>query len=272
MSAPTASASASNITPRYPLARWDEIAHHWKGNDGRRAVVIHIAQGGFQGSIEHMRNNGKSSHFIVAKSGQVAQMVEIQDSAWANGLTYDRRKLVWICPHGKEVKPTWRSIRPGYNPNRETISIEHEGLSGQLAPAQQLEATIDLLCWLGQQYPELTPFVVGTTLIGHADLDPIDKKGCPGLGINLHDLASRANARLFGNWRAAWSARGVPLPADQENWSIPQTYRQHWQELGACIKAEEYIVPGLSIAVFERGLIYYVASTNTAFAVNGFAL
>lgn len=261
------------ITPQHPAADWDPIVgNFWTGNLGRRAVVIHIAQGGYKSSITHMRNNNKSSHFIVAKSGEFSQMVEIQDSAWANGLSFDQHRQAWICPHGKIVKPTWAALRAPNNPNRETISIEHEGMSGQPAPESQLATTVDLLVWLAAQYPELAPYVVGSTLIGHDDLDPLDKAGCPGTGISLHELARRANARIFGNWRAAWSAKGVPLPADQENWAIPQCYRLHYAALGACIKAETYLVPGLSIAVFEHGLIYYVASKNIAYVANGFTL
>lgn len=262
----------TSITPRYPAADWDEITNFWPGNAGRRAVAIHIAAGGYKSSITHMRNNGKSAHFITAFSGEVSQMVEIQDSAWANGLSFDDRRMVWVCPHGKVVKPTWRLISTAHNPNKQTISIEHEGMSGQKAPQAQLDATIDLLVWLGTQYPELTPYVVGSTLIGHCDLDPRDKSGCPGTGISLPYLAREANARLSGNWRGAWAAKGVQLPAAQENWAIPALYRQHYAALGACLRAEDYLVPGFSVAIFERGFIYYVQSKNTAYVVNGFAL
>ena len=262
-----------SITPRYPIAHWDAIEKNfWEDNKGRKAAVIHIAQGGYKESIRYMQANGKSSHFIVALSGDVSQMVEIQNSAWANGLSFDQRRQAWICPHGKVVQPTWAAISRGVNPNLQTISIEHEGFSGHTAPPTQLAATVDLLVWLAAQYPELAPYIPGSTLIGHFHLDPLDKAGCPGPGFNLAELARQANARIFDNWRATWAARGVPLPDDQENWAIPQLYRQHATALGACIKGEQYLVPGLSIAVFEHGLIYYVQRSNTAYVCNGFDL
>lgn len=262
---------------RHPTATWVGTPNHWDGCLSRRAVVIHIAQGGFTSSIDWMRKNGTSSHFIVAKTGKIAQLVGINDSAWCNGLSYDDAGQRWICPHGHVVIPRWARLRElallrddDENPNRHTISIEHEGYSGNVPPQSQLDATVELLRWLGGQFPELLPWRVGETLIGHCDLDNVDKAGCPGPGFDLATLATRANSLMTPieqppGWQRAWTLRGVALPPDQVSWAIPQLYKFHYAQLGACVAAEQYLNPQFSIALFERGYIYYLPKTQRAY-------
>lgn len=50
----------------------------------QRGVVIHIAEGSYDGTIAWQRNPtaNVSSHFIVAADGRVAQMVDTNDRAW----------------------------------------------------------------------------------------------------------------------------------------------------------------------------------------------
>lgn len=256
---------------RYPGAVWRESPHFWVGHSGRRAVVIHIMQGGFSSSIAYMLEKGVSAHFAVSQLGAVAQLVNVTDSAWGNGLTWKPGRG-WQCPHKHMVQPTWERLEAPHNPNTQTISIEHEGMSGVPWPAMQIQATVDLLRWLGVQFPELLPYRVGSTLIGHFHIDPIDKAMCPGKGIDLETLASKANAPLGSPvvsnepWVAIWASRGNPLPVDQAGWAIPQLYKFHASELGGCLSPERYLVPGaVSVAVFERGLITYLAKTNKAY-------
>lgn len=251
----------------YSKAEWQGTANFWKGHRGRKAVVIHINQGAFQGSIDYMAANGVSSHFEVGAKGQVAQLVDVENSAWANGLSWDGRLRRWVCPHEHVVSPTWELLDPAdENPNWVTISLENEGFSGKPWPKAQTKANVDLLVWLGRRYPSLLPYRVGATLIGHFHLDPRDKAGCPGTGVDLAALAEAANAALGVDqlWLVQWAARGVTLPADQASWAIPQAYKARAAELGACVAAETYVHPGLSVAVFEHGLIYYVKAHNRA--------
>ena len=256
---------------RYPRAVWRESPHFWVGHSGRKAVVIHIAEGGFSSSIEYMRDNGKSAHFMVSLRGTVAQLVGVESSAWCNGLTWKPGRG-WLCPHDKIVQPSWELLEAPINPNVQTISIEHEGKTGQPWPAAQIAATVELLQWLAKRYPSLSPYRVGSTLIGHYHIDPKDKARCPGTGIDLQLLAERANAGPGGimpgsePWMRTWTQRGIPLPPDQVGWAIPQLYKFHSTELGGCLAPESYLVPGLiSVAVFERGLIYYLAKTGRAY-------
>jgi hypothetical protein len=218
-----------------------------------------------------MKAQGVSSHFIVSLRGTVAQLVGVNDSAFGNGLSWDDSKG-WICPHHHQVRPSWQLVHPPTNPNLQTISIEHEGKSGDPWPLVQSTATVELLQWLGRQFPSLLPYRVNYSLTGHASIDPVDKSFCPGSGIDLDTLAARANAGPGPiappppePWIAIWQQRGVPLPIEQAGWAIPQLYKFHASELGGLLKPEQYLAPGVSVAIFERGLIYYLAKTNQAY-------
>lgn len=205
-------------TGLYPVAQqqpgFKAGVHFLPGNDGRLAVALHIAQGGYQGSVSYLRSIGLSAHFIISEGGSVAQMVNTNDSAQAQGLRHVNtaadlagtgwawQGAGWYSPRGKLVRPTWALIRPGMNTNRTIISIEHAGYFNKPRPRVQLEASIALLRWLGSQYPTLLPYQPGTTLIGHRDLDTIDRANCPGPYFDFDAIAAAANSS-GGRYRVA---------------------------------------------------------------------
>lgn len=237
--------------------------HYTLGNAGRVAVCLHICEGPFQGSITHLRNSGLSAHFVISEAGTIAQLVDTDHSAWANGLRYTDGQWFSPEPRNKRVHPTWQRITPGVNPNLQTISIEHAGVHDKPRPAAQLAATVALLRWLAAQHPSLAPYVPAASLIGHGMLDTIDRVNCPGPFFDLAAIAAEANAPAE-TWQRAWARRGVAL--EQPTWAIPQLYKYHYLELGACVEAERYIAGGqLSVAYFERGSIYYLKATQRAY-------
>lgn len=74
------------------MAKWSDLAT-WRGptpnrNAGGqtevRGLVVHIAEGWFDGTIAWQRNPDAnvSSHFIVSREGEIAQMVDTADAAW----------------------------------------------------------------------------------------------------------------------------------------------------------------------------------------------
>lgn len=257
-------AAAIPASGRYPGAEQHPSDNFRPGNEGRKAVCVHIAQGGWLSSVRYMDQKGLSAHLVNSRTGKMAQMVSLDDSAFANGLSWDATPGQWICPHKKVVVPSWQLLEPGdKNPNWTTISIENEGWSGRPQPAAQRASLERALEYLAGRYPSLYPYVVGKTLIGHFHLDPTDKGFCPGAGIDLAGIAAAVNARLHSDqpevWMQAWAARGFPLDPQQIGWAIPQLYKWHFVELGACVRGEEYLVANeVSIAIFEQGLIYYV--------------
>ena len=58
-----------------------------------------------------------SSHFGVGKNGEIHQYVKLENTAWANGVVKN---------------PNWPLLQNGVNPNYYTVSIEHEGKSGEV--------------------------------------------------------------------------------------------------------------------------------------------
>ncbi|WFE20843.1 peptidoglycan recognition family protein [Solwaraspora sp. WMMD937] len=86
--------------------------------DAHHGIVVHIAAGYFEGTIAWQRNPASrvSSHFVVAKDGRIAQMVDTEIRAWTQ--------------------------RAG---NRTWLSIENEGFLPDRLTAPQLEANAQLL-------------------------------------------------------------------------------------------------------------------------------
>ena len=74
------------------MARWHDLAS-WRGpspniSEGKqtehRGLVVHIAEGWYEGTISWQKNPDAdvSSHFIVSRTGKIAQMVDTADAAW----------------------------------------------------------------------------------------------------------------------------------------------------------------------------------------------
>ena len=75
------------------MGHWSDLPNwEWRGptpNQGgamleQRGLVVHIAEGGYEGTISWCRNpeSNVSSHFIVSINGQIAQMVDTDVTAW----------------------------------------------------------------------------------------------------------------------------------------------------------------------------------------------
>jgi len=74
------------------MAVWTDLAQ-WRGPTPNRVpggmvevrgVVVHIADGFYEGTISHQLDPATevSSHFIVGRDGRIAQMVDTADKAW----------------------------------------------------------------------------------------------------------------------------------------------------------------------------------------------
>lgn len=139
-------------------------------------IVDHISAGSM-GSMDNWftssGNKVSSAHFGVSKNGEIHQYVPIERMAWANGLKQ------W-----EQQKATAEVVRnnPTLNPNKYTVSIEHEGTDGQLTEAQ-FAATV----WLHKHIQSEVKRLYGRDMlldsyhvIGHFQVDPKRKPNCPG--------------------------------------------------------------------------------------------
>ncbi len=131
------------------------------------AIVDHIMSGTLAGTDSWFTNPASkvSSHFGVGKSGEIHQYVNLGNPAWANGSVN---------------KPNWPLLIPGVNPNYYTVSIEHEGKSGEVMPEAQYCATLALHRWLIET---LAIPVTKDNIIGHYRIDSVNKSNCPGTGF-----------------------------------------------------------------------------------------
>jgi hypothetical protein len=60
---------------------------------------------------------------------------------------------------------------------------------------------------------------------------------------------------------AEWGPIGKPQ-GEQQGYGVPQEWLKNKAALGACRMPETFITPTVSVAVFERGLLYYLAATH----------
>lgn len=140
------------------------------------AIVNHIS-GGTMGSMDawftSSGNIVSSAHFGVSKTGEIHQYVDINNMAWANGLSV-ASIVKATAPLIKERVPT--------NPNKYTVSIEHEGTDGTLTEAQ-FAATVWLHKYISSEVQRLYGKPIDLDekhVIGHFQVDPVRKPYCPG--------------------------------------------------------------------------------------------
>jgi N-acetyl-anhydromuramyl-L-alanine amidase AmpD len=160
-----------------------------------QAIVLHIAEAGAASSLDWLTSlkSEVSCGFFITKTGTLYQLVSLHDSSWTNGLIWQNGR--WLTPKQRVVAPTWPGLIPGKNPNGYTISIEHEGQVGEPLTAAMQRSQSNLLVWLCKQlgWPQL---LAKYNLIGHNDINPLDKWFCPGNAFDLNLIAQRVNQAL----------------------------------------------------------------------------
>jgi N-acetyl-anhydromuramyl-L-alanine amidase AmpD len=154
-------------------------------------IVSHITEGSYAGAVSWLCNSKSqaSAHFVVSKKGEITQLVDIREAAWANGTSTDPNKNNY---YGKSSLKLVRDRKT--NANYYTISIEHEGFYkngyGALTP-KQLEASI----WLHKHIIEEVKKIYGIEIlldrnhiVGHYQIDPIRKPNCPGRAFQFDEI------------------------------------------------------------------------------------
>jgi hypothetical protein len=105
------------------MARWTDLAK-WRGpspnsTEGgqteHRGLVVHIAEGYFDGTISWQKNedSSTSSHFIVGRDGAIAQMVDTDDKAWtqkAGNSTWMSVECVGFTTGNRLHQPGWEKL------------------------------------------------------------------------------------------------------------------------------------------------------------------
>jgi N-acetylmuramoyl-L-alanine amidase len=143
------------------------------------AVVLHgTASKGIWPAINwHLNPQSQvSANFHISKKGIIYRLVNFEAGkrAWANGIVenYDH-SLDWLN----------KLVKAGKNPNRYTVSIEHEATTEEMLrrasmPDAQFNSSIDLVAYI------LTKTGLpanNQTVIGHNQISGVNKADCPGV-------------------------------------------------------------------------------------------
>lgn len=219
------------------MAKWGDLAE-WRGpteNQGgamteQRGVVLHIAEGSYEGTISWQKNPASdvSSHFIAAKDGRAAQMVDTGTTAWTQ----------------KAGNGKW-------------LSIENEGFVPDKLTDEQVEFAAQVLARAYREYG--VPLQVATSPsgrgLGHHSMgsssNPSTDWGhpaCPGSNIINQKSAIVARAKEIVEEedmptaseiaKAVWDRDQIPAPkppnADDDFETNPT-----WQADNALTRAVE---------------------------------
>jgi hypothetical protein len=186
------------MKPDYPEANWRPAAAE---NQGDRpsgttidCVVLHATAGSLTATLGWFANSasGVSAHYVVAKSGEVYQMVEEQKLAHHAGVSsYQGRTNFNVFSIGIEIV----NLNNGADPY----------------PPEQFEAMVDLVLYLVQKYNILRQWIVA-----HADVSTAGKTDPRGFPIQ--GLISRVYDELVAVpdnvvRESAWNAGGIPFNA-----------------------------------------------------------
>lgn len=189
----------------------------WAGRDGQTplAIVDHCMGKGADGTRATLEScagwfaNPKSevsAHFGVGKDGRVWQFVDIRDTAWANGILEEPDlSLPWLA----------ECVSRKINPNRRTISIEHEGDSNDTMPEAQYRATLALHRYL---LAEAGIRADRQHIVGHYQVTARQRANCPGPGFPW--------ARLLGDLAAASFRDPVT------GFRVDEPFASFWREKG----------------------------------------
>ncbi|MCE5167879.1 N-acetylmuramoyl-L-alanine amidase [Paenibacillus profundus] len=167
----------------------------WKGNEytnssdrkGQAPLIIvnHISAGSMSSMDSWFTspdNKVSSAHFGVSKQGTIHQYVKLERMAWAQGITADRIATA----------PAAIVRSKGINPNLYAVSIEHEGLDGELTE-QQFVASVALhryiQAYVADHWGYTIPFD-REHVLGHFQIDPVRKASCPGAKFPWKQLYS----------------------------------------------------------------------------------
>ncbi|MEJ2209840.1 MAG: N-acetylmuramoyl-L-alanine amidase [Anaerolineae bacterium] len=225
------------MKPDYPAAIWRPAA---EGNYGQRpantdisCVVLHATAGSLSATLGWFANPnaGVSAHYVVAKNGQVYQMVEEKNEAYHAGAS---------SYQGRE------------NFNDFSIGIEivnqHDGVDPY--PADQFEAVVELVHYLADKYDIQREWIVT-----HADISTVgktDPRGFPTHELIMRVYDPAANLPDDVVREAAWNAAGIPFNpraafpryAREHNLGTPQT-----EEFDFSYKGVNYRGQGFSEAI-----------------------
>lgn len=171
----------------YTGAQWLPCKNFWPGTNTMKQVVIHgTASGGPQTGYELATGsefndgNTASVHYINDVDGTVYQIVQETDAAWGNCCVTGIPMPTGYYPLPGTSDGHLTGLDASLNYNRSTISIEnvkHSSDNSESLTDAQYKSLVTLVADICTRRKILP---VKGSLIGHFDLDPVNKARCPG--------------------------------------------------------------------------------------------
>ena len=207
-------------------------------------IVCHITEGNFDGAVATLKDIVRkvSANFIVSRTGRVVQLVPIDKEAYCNGTQCENS-------HGANYngRATSKLVLSRHtNANYYTISIEHEGFSkdGGTLTEVQLQATVDLMKWIKSEVKRIYNCDIildREHIIGHYQIDPINKPLCPGLKFPFDEILKRLNPVVAPVVQTPSIVMMYVIP-DKGNWTIFQSPNNTSKVLGKIKPGQKYEV------------------------------
>ena len=186
---------------------------HGTGSAWRVGFCDHTAAGYYSTLIDpdFWIRGGISVHFAISLTGEVAQLVNIFDRAWAQGADADGGSVGWGSPG--VTWPPFPAMHYG-NPNEYLISTEHEDAvnidgttcwTGGVWTPEMYKADIAVKRWCVEELARAGYDVMCfdlDSLAGHYMFDPVNRASCPGTYWShdyryrlWHDLSEQTTRR-----------------------------------------------------------------------------
>jgi len=155
-------------------------------------IVMHTTGGSFTSAINTIMNirSQVSYHFVIAHNGTVAQFVDIANTAWANGTRNDGGNL---CNSHSTIEAV-RERR--VNANLYTVSIGFADMPDGVPSEAQMTAAVELIrhirCEVQRIYG-LEIALARSNIVGHGEIAPRTRSGCPGRAFPFDEIVRRLN-------------------------------------------------------------------------------
>ena len=178
-------------------------------------ICWHIADGSYNGTIswETDKDSKVSSHFVLGKNGEVAQIVPLNMAAWTQGGIRN--------PTHPYVKS-----HPSVNPNQYCVSIECEGFwkdtKGKLTDAQ-FNSAVDLTKHIVSEVKKLYNIDIPIDrehMIGHCEINTVTRSHCPGELFPFDELIKAVNKQGGNQSAGTGSSASTPSVGTKYHYTV----------------------------------------------------
>lgn len=161
-------------------------------------IVLHVLEGYYDSGIDWLCNpkSQVSVHFVIAKDGRCAKLVNLNKSAWGNATTF---KVASDSRYYKKSKKKLVNSRP-MSANRYTISIEFEGFykDGGKLTKEQHKTAVNLLIHIRKRIKKVYNYEIPMDrehVMAHSEITPCHKPFC-GKNIDIDKILLDVNKKL----------------------------------------------------------------------------